>query len=158
MRSFSSYYRTHPTEADDDGYLKNAQGQIVRSANQVAIGRKHFQRLNGNRTTHLDDGYNLRGRGLIQITGYEKYSGYMNDYKKYWNDQGPDTVNNPALINEMPHAIRSALWFWIEKKPYMGDKGNGLADVSDVTYIVNGGYNGLSERQKAYREIEDIIK
>lgn len=158
LKSFSSYYRAHPTEAEEDGYLKDTHGQITRRANQRLIGTKHFQTLNGNRTTHPDDGYNFRGRGLIQITGYEKYHKYMQDYNKYWNEPVPDTVSNPNLINSMPNAIKSALWFWLYRSPYSNDNGRGLDDVAGITYRVNGGYTGLDERKAAYTEIEGILK
>jgi predicted chitinase len=157
LKDFSAYYRAHPSEAEADGYLKDAAGRIIRRANQRAIGTKHFQRLNGNRATHPEDGYVFRGRGLIQITGYEKYSGYMRDYGEHWSGEVPDMINGPESINMMPHGIRSALWFWITKKPYTADKGLGLIDVRGVTYIVNGGYTGLREREKAFETIEKIL-
>jgi predicted chitinase len=157
LKSFSAYYRAHPVEAEEDGYLKNSQGTITRRSDQRAIGRKHFQRLNGNRATHPDDGYNLRGRGLIQITGYDKYHGYMRDFSKYWSGAVPDVLADPGLINEMPNAIRSALWFWITYKVYEGDQGGGAADVKKVTKIVNGGETGLQERLDAYKLIERVL-
>ena len=82
----------------------------------------------------------------------------MRDYNKYWSGIAPDTVNNPELVNEMPNAIRSAIWFWLDRKPFSADKGNGLLDVPGVTYKVNGGYTGLAEREEAYKEIERVLK
>jgi predicted chitinase len=158
LKTFSSYYRAHPTEAEEDGYLKDAHGRITRRAYQRNIGTKHFQNLNGNRAEHPSDGYDFRGRGLIQITGHEKYHGYMRDYNKYWSDSIPDTERNPDLINSMPNAIRSAVWFWLYRSPYSNDNGRGLEDVAGVTYKVNGGYTGLEERKTAYTEIERILK
>ncbi|WP_139199073.1 hypothetical protein [Pseudomonas panipatensis] len=43
LKLFSEYYRDHPAEADEDGYLKDSHGRIIRRANQQEIGRKHFQ-------------------------------------------------------------------------------------------------------------------
>jgi len=158
LKSFSSYYRAHPNEAEEDGYLKNSMGEIIRRANQREIGRKHFQRLNGNRASNPDDGYNLRGRGLIQITGHDKYHGYMRDYTKLWSGITPDTVNNPEIINEMPNAIRSALWFWLSYKIYGAERENGYLDVQSVTKRVNGGHTGLEERKAAYKDAEKALK
>lgn len=157
LKSFSAYYRNHPAEAEEDGYLKDAVGKIVRRSNQQNIGRKHFQRLNGNRSSHPDDGYNLRGRGLIQITGYDKYHGYMRDYHKHWEGVAPDVLSSPELINAMPNAIRSALWFWIEYKVYGMEQGGGILDVGKTTKKVNGGNTGLDERTKAYKLCEEIL-
>lgn len=157
LRSFSRYYRAHPIESETDGYEKNASGRIIRRADEQAIGRKHYLRLNGNRQSHPDDGYNFRGRGLIQITGYEKYHDFMSEYNNYWQGIPPDTVEYPEKINEMPYAIQSALWFWIKYKPYRADQGRGYNDVPAVTLVVNGGNMGLAERKEAYRLCEQVF-
>ncbi|UOP10615.1 hypothetical protein [Pseudomonas palleroniana] len=157
LKSFSAYYRAHPLEAEQDGHLKGASGRIVRRANQKEIGRKHFQRLNGNRIGHPSDGYDFRGRGLIQITGYEKYKGYMRDFNKYWSGDSPDTVRCPELINSTLNSIRSAVWFWLYKAPYSEIHGRGVLDVNDVTRIVNGGATGLTERKSAYILAERVL-
>ncbi|WP_439828502.1 hypothetical protein [Aeromonas enteropelogenes] len=47
LRSFSSYYKANPQESEVDGYKKDSKGSIIRRADQQAIGRKHFQKLNG---------------------------------------------------------------------------------------------------------------
>ncbi|WP_061709050.1 glycoside hydrolase family 19 protein [Pseudenterobacter timonensis] len=158
LRSFSRYYREHPTESETDGYEKNSAGRIIRRADEEAIGRKHYLRLNGNRQSNPDDGYNFRGRGLIQITGYEKYNGFMEGYREHWNDEVPDTVSEPEKINIMPYAIRSALWFWLHYEVYSLDQGNGFSDVVAVTKRVNGGNMGLAERQEAYSLCEQVFQ
>ncbi len=159
LKRFSSYYKNHPKEAEQDGYLRDpATGAFIRRADERAIGRKHFQRLNGNRASNPEDGYNFRGRGLIQLTGYEKYSGFMQNYANYWDDAIPDTVNSPELINNTLYAIRSAMYFWLEYNVYLAaDNGNGYADVKLVTRRVNGGSEGLDRRQAAYKEAERIF-
>lgn len=119
LRSFSKYYREQPAESETDGYEKNSVGRIIRRADDQTIGRKHYLRLNGNRQSNPDDGYNFRCRGLIQITGYEKYHELMDEYPKYWEGAPPDTTSDPDKINEMPYAIRSALWFGSDINPIM---------------------------------------
>ncbi|WP_434667405.1 glycoside hydrolase family 19 protein [Aeromonas sp. NJAU223] len=158
LRSFSSYYRANPQESEVDGYKKDSKGKIIRRADQQAIGRKHFQKLNGNRSSNPNDGFNFRGRGLIQITGYEKYNGFKSEYSSYWSGDVPDAVEQPNVINVMPTAIRSALWFWFKYKVYLSDNNNGFSDVPSVTRRVNGGSVGLDERKEAYKIIETILK
>lgn len=63
LRSFSQYYREHRSESETDGYDKDSRGHIIRRADEQAIGRNHYLRLNGNRQSNPDDGYNFRGRG-----------------------------------------------------------------------------------------------
>lgn len=157
LRSVSSYYRANPAESEKDGYEKNSAGKFIRKANEQAIGRKHYLRLNGNRKSNPGDGYNFRGRGLIQLTGYGKCHGFSVEYNNYWTGTAPDTVNYPEKVNEMPYAIRSALWFWIKKKPYTADSGRGYDDVKGVTKIVNGGRTGLAERREAYKLCEQVF-
>ena len=158
LRSFSSYYKANPQESEIDGYKKDSKGKIIRRADQQAIGRKHFQKLNGNRPSNPSDGFNFRGRGLIQITGYEKYNGFKSEYSSYWSGDVPDAVEQPNVINMMPTAIRSALWFWFKYKVYLCDNNNGFSDVPSVTKRVNGGSVGLDERKEAYKIIEAILK
>ncbi|BBP01662.1 glycoside hydrolase family 19 protein [Sulfuriferula nivalis] len=164
LKTFS-YYKKHPDEATQDGYLLgtppkiNGRKNYIRHANQDAIGKKHFSKLNGNRADHPGDGLLFKGRGLIQITGYEKYAGFMGNYSKYFDGQAPDSINNPDVINQAPYAIRSAIWFWLWKKVYLqADQKNGFKDVEDVTYKINGGYNGITERQSAYKLAEAAFK
>ncbi|GAB1108666.1 glycoside hydrolase family 19 protein [Aeromonas caviae] len=158
LRSFSIYYRANPQESEVDGYKKDSKGKIIRRADQQAIGRKHFQKLNGNRPSNPSDGFNFRGRGLIQITGYEKYNGFKSEYSSYWSGDVPDAVEQPNVINVMPTAIRSALWFWFKYKVYLSDNNNGFSDVPSVARRVNGGSVGLDERKEAYKIIETILK
>ena len=151
LLAFSSYYRQHPAEATQDGYLKNDRGRIIRRANQTAIGRKHFLRLNGNRQTHPEDGSNFRGRGLMQITGYEKYSGFMTGFNTLWTGSAPNCVEDPELICQYPHSIRSAIWFWVTYRVYEpADNGSTHQHVTLVSRRVNGGAMGLEERQEAF--------
>lgn len=116
-----------------------------------------FQKLNGNRASYTDDGYNFRGRGLIQITGYEKYSRFMAGYDACWGEPSLSTVGNLDLINEMPVAIWSAMWFWLAYKIYDAERGEGYSDVERVTARVNGGGEGLDRRKMAYKAAGEVI-
>lgn len=91
--------------------------------------------------TEKGDGVRFKGRGLIQLTGRQNYSNYadyacLNLLKK----------GNERLISLTPaYALDVSLWFWQEKKL------NKFADKDDlraITRRVNGGYNGLVDRQE----------
>ena len=94
-----------------------------------------------------DEGYKYRGRGIIQLTG-------KNNYKYYGEKLNIDLVNNPHLAKEPTTAIEIALLFWREK-------GCGLlarkGDVKGVTKLINGGYNGLEDRQNRFERILKIL-
>jgi putative chitinase len=99
-------------------------------------GRKHL----GN--TEPGDGWRFRGRGLKQLTGRD-------NYKRCGDAIGEDFINQPDRLLMPVNAALSAGWFWKTHKL------NELADAGDVramTKVVNGGANGLPERQALYAQ------
>lgn len=90
--------------------------------------------------TQPGDGMKYKGRGLIQITG-------RNNYLECGKALGVDLVTQPELLETNDLACRSAAWFW---------SSHGLNDLADkgdferITKRINGGYNGLKERQAYY--------
>ena len=94
-----------------------------------------------------DEGYKYRGRGIIQLTG-------KSNYKYYGEKLNIDLVNSPDLAKEPNIAIEIALLFWKEK-------GCGLlarnGDVKGVTKLINGGYNGLEDREDRFDRILKIL-
>ena len=95
-----------------------------------------------------DEGYKYRGRGIIQLTG-------KNNYKYYGDKLNIDLVNSPDLAKEPDAAIEIALLFWREKECGLYAK---MGDVKTVTKLINGGYNGLDDRQKRFDSILKILK
>ena len=88
-----------------------------------------------------------RGRGLIQITGY-------NNYVACGNALGIDLLHEPTLQEQPVHACRSAAWYW----QWRGL--NTLADVGDITGIsrrINGGLNGVTERLAFYAIAREVL-
>lgn len=124
------------------GSLENAKKLCLQGAE--AIGNFVYGGRLGNSP---DEGYKYRGRGIIQLTG-------KNNYKYYGDKLNIDLVNNPELAKEPNNAIEIALLFWQEK-------GCGLlarnGDVKGVTKLINGGYNGLEDREERYNNILNIL-
>lgn len=88
--------------------------------------------------TSRGDGVRYKGRGLIQLTGKANYKAY----KEYC---GFDVVAKPELLEQPLGATRSSMWYWQTHGL------NALADKDDmkaVTRRINGGYNGLADREK----------
>ena len=94
------------------------------------------------------DGPKYKGRGFLQLTGRANYASY-NDYLQGNNYplkesllEDPDQVASPEL------AADSGGWFW---RIGQGHDLNLLADqdnVKEITRLINGGYNGLDEREQ----------
>jgi len=96
--------------------------------------------------TEPGDGFKYRGRGLIQVTGRSNYAlcGLALDL---------DLLEYPELLEQPVNACRSAGWFWSNHGL------NELADAGDflkITKRINGGTNGLADRQALYALVDDI--
>jgi putative chitinase len=84
------------------------------------------------------DGVRFKGRGLIQITGRK-------NYQECGRALGIDLIANPVRLEDPDLACRSAGWYWSSRQL------NALADrdeVETITEIINGGWNGLSDRKQ----------
>ncbi|MBI6911028.1 glycoside hydrolase family 19 protein [Pseudomonas palleroniana] len=93
------------------------------------------------------DGSKFRGRGLIQITGRANYAACGDAL-------GLDLINNPQLLELPQHAAMSAAWFWSTKGL------NTLADQGELVKItrrINGGVNGLADRQALYEKALKVL-
>lgn len=101
----------------------------------------------GNTPEADGDGQFYRGRGLIQVTGRANYAACGEEL-------GLDLLNHPELLEQPEHAAMSAAWFW-------GSNGlNRLADQGDfvkITKRINGGTNGLAEREEFYQRALKVL-
>ena len=92
------------------------------------------------------DGWTYRGRGLIQLTG-------KHNYRLFSAASGEDVIANPDLLASPQWALASACWFWDMRKL------NAYADDDDIHMItkrINGGVNGLENRQHFLDEYKKI--
>lgn len=153
LKAKFGYYKARPFEAHEDGYvldetaMKASKKPWIRiykkKANEEVIANKIYGPKPGNGGLGNDqpgDGWKYRGRGLKQLTGKDNYKNYMDMYKNYWNAGGLDINEHPELIAELPHSVRSAVFFWVKNKCWMkADGGVSDADIDAVTKIVNSG-------------------
>ncbi len=90
--------------------------------------------------TQAGDGKRFKGRGPIQITG-------RGNYKKYGDLLGIDLCADPARAATPEVAFATAGLYW---------QSNGLNELADtrdfvtITKRINGGTNGLADRQMYY--------
>lgn len=107
----------------------------------MAIANDAYANRMGNGSVESGDGWKYRGRGLIQISGkanYQKCGEYL----------GIDLINNPDLLAQMKYAVLSAGWFWHVN---MLDRLDDDLSVLAETKRINGGTNGLKDREKRMR-------
>ena len=106
---------------------------------EIASGAAYEGRADlGN--TQAGDGVRFKGRGYIQVTG-------RHNYTEAGRALGLDLVNNPDLASRPENAARIAAWYWESRGI------NAAADAGDftrVTRLINGGTNGLADRQAYY--------
>lgn len=110
-------------------------------ANHVYAGRY------GNGPSHTGDGWRYRGRGLIGTT-------FRENYEKTGKALGIDLVRHPELLEQPVYAAYSACWFW----QWRGL--NEIADSGDFLRVckkINGGTNGLQDRQIRFAHIKAVM-
>jgi putative chitinase len=110
----------------------------------VGIGNRAYANRMGNGNEASGDGYKYRGRGYLQCTGADNYKAFS-DYI------GEDCLSNPGLLAHK-YPLESAAWFFTINNIWaICDKGHSNADVQAVTKMINGGINGLVERQRLFK-------
>lgn len=109
-----------------------------KAADQKMIASIAYADRMGNGDVDSEDGYKYRGRGALQLTGKDNYIAYSLDCDV-------DCIEDPDLLLKLPTAVDSALWFW--KKNNINRFG---IDIVEITREINGGLNGLQERQALY--------
>ena len=103
-----------------------------RIANRVYANRM------GNGDEASGDGFRYCGRGLIQLTGKDNYTFFAGSI-------GIGVEEAAEYLATFEGAAQSACWFWEQNNL------NRFADANDVkglTRAINGGYIGLSDREK----------
>ena len=128
---------------DENTYARNSKN----------LGNYVYANRMDNGDENSGDGYKFRGRGLIQITGRDKYTAFTTYHNsKNINDQ-KDFLENPELVaNSLDYATSSAFYYWYKFKKIKDDFSIS-ASVEDITIKINGGTNGLKDRKKRYKMI-----
>lgn len=127
-------------------FSKNNVDQFSRNPQKIA--NKVYANRMGNKGEQSGDGWKYRGRGFIQLTGF-------NNYKALSETSKIDYINNPDLLLTEAAALNAALWFWSNNNL------NQLADKDDITAItkkINGGLNGIDDRRKKLLKWKSVLK
>lgn len=91
-----------------------------------------------------------KGRGLIQITGFDNYLACS---RALLRDDA--LVKNPAMLERADLACRSAGWYWDSRRL------NASADAGQfetITRKINGGLNGQADRLAHYQRALSVLE
>jgi putative chitinase len=120
----------------------------LRYVREIASGATYEGRRDlGN--TEPGDGMRFKGRGLLQITGRHNYT--ICSIALYGDER---LLDKPWLLESVVGACRSAAWYWSAFGL------NEIADAGDIkrmTRRINGGLNGLAERQAYYAVAKEVL-
>lgn len=95
------------------------------------------------------DGPKYKGAGVIQLTGRANYQAFS------------QSIGDPRIMEGCEYVAQTypftSAGFWWDNNDMnaLCDRG---ATVEDVTLRVNGGYNGLDDRQYFYDKAEQVIR
>lgn len=114
-------------------------GGLISMVENGAPDNPRFRRYDVNQSIgnkYPGDGYNYRGRGLLQLTG-------RGNYRWIGHEAGFDYEGNPEMVAEPYHSILSALVYWhLHRLNTYADHD----DIHKITLLINGGLNGYSDR------------
>lgn len=124
-------------------------GQL-RYREELASGDAYDTRTDLGNTPERDgDGRRWKGRGLIQLTGAANYRAYAADKRR------PDILERPQLLATDPELCCDvAGWYWDR---HTLNTWADRDDVRTITRIINGGYNGLSDRMRLLARAKSVL-
>lgn len=114
------------------------------------------------------DGVRFKGRGLIQVTGRSNYKACS---LSIFKDES--LIKRPELLEQPKYAVESACWYWRSRRlnevcdqPSMwthtthnpdGTPKHTYTKFQWLTKLINGGLNGISEREAFYQRAKQVI-
>jgi len=115
---------------------------------EIASGSAYEGRTDlGN--TQPGDGKKFRGHGPIQLTGRANHKAFFDYIGK------PELIETPEILEtDLGLAWKASGWFWMSRNL------NSYADLDNIkkiTKIINGGYNGLTDREAYLKRAKEVI-
>ncbi len=111
------------------------------------IANRVYANRFGNGDEASGDGWNYRGRGLIQMT-------FKDNYQALSAPLGVDLVANPDTLLEPQFAARSAGHYWLT---HGCNQAADSANFRVITRAINGGLNGLNERMNLWAQAKKAL-
>jgi len=116
----------------------------------IEIASRVYANRMGNGDEDSLEGWFYRGRGYIQLTGKDNYT-------KFDKEVTGNLIINPELV-ATEYTLLSAAWFWNHHGLNdIADEGQDQNVVARITKVINGGFNGLEDRQKRFEEFMNVL-
>lgn len=132
LKAWKGYFVDDPTSKYHvDNYLGNPE---------LILNRVYAGKVGNSKDEAVGDGYKYRGRGFIQLTGKANYLAASKAL-------GVDFVNYPDAATQADTAAKLAIWYF---QTYRGGYKGNYGEIVPVTKYVNGGTNGLEDRERRY--------
>lgn len=110
--NYTSASSIHATFPSHFASVQDAQPYVKQPKD---LGDKIYGGSMGNAAAPSDDGYNYRGRGILQVTGKTSYTNFA-------HAANIAAVAQPELLEQAQYAVMSGFWYWSV---------NGLAPYAD---------------------------
>ena len=110
--------------------------------------QRTYPHMLGNRG--MGDAFRYRGGGYIQLTGRSNYAAASRAL-------GLPLLKKPQLLNQHRYAAKVAAWWWQEHGLNQLASG-GPDNFVRVTRTINGGINGLADRQAYYARARPVAE
>jgi putative chitinase len=131
LRATYSYFRENPDQAELYGRTDD------HPADPVAIANLAYADRNGNGDAASADGWTYRGCGLFQLTGRANYREFSNWHESNFGE-GIDFEIDPDRAAEPVYAVRSAIYFWLDRNlPTLADAGLTDEATDTITRRIN---------------------
>ena len=130
-------------------YFSKDTAQTVERKPELIANIVYSNRM-GNGDKQSGDGWKYRGRGYIQLTGKSNYVAFG----KYIS---VDLLNNSDLVASK-YPLLSAAWYFEIKRLWELSNNDDLENtVKILTFRINGGFNGLSDRIAKTKTFTSIL-
>jgi len=120
----------------------------------------------GNGSIDSNDGSRFRGRGFIQLTGYDNYKKFQEKWNRVYGTDNPKDFlcrsktcdkNLNDLVDNSEMSILSALAYWKDSNSNESATDVNDNSIDDITLKINGGLHGRDKRRlitkKAYKSL-----